>query len=115
MGLYDVVRTNYRLPTIIINEDLSLFFNAGNTKEFGYETEFQTKDFDCCLDHYLISSHGKLLLNNGGINEDINYNGIMNFNTIVKHPHKGGYFLQFHANFLNGKIAEIKGECIQKY
>lgn len=115
MGLYDVVRTNFRLPDIEINENLTLYFNRGNLREFGYETEFQTKDFDCALDQYLISSRGRLFIKNGLENEDTNYHGMMSFYTSIWPPIGGGYFIEFHAKFTDGKLVQVGGECLKSF
>jgi hypothetical protein len=111
MGLYDSIYTNYRLPNIEVTENLTLIFNSGNTRHFGYETEFQTKDFDCILDRYLISSHGRLLLTSGGVNQDTNYHGILRFHTVVTPPMGGGYYIEYHCKFSDGKIVEVNGKC----
>lgn len=115
MGMFDIIRTNYRLPNIEVSEDLTLVFNAGNTKHFGYETEFQTKDLECVLDRYLISSHGRLILTSGQVNEDVNYHGRIIFYTTVKKPLGGGYYIEYHAKFTDGKLVEIGGECNKAY
>ena len=115
MGLYDSIYTNYRLPNIEISQDLTLNFNAGNTRQFGYETEFQTKDFDCVLDRYLITSHGRLFVTNAGINEDTNYHGMLTFYTVVRPPLGGGYYIEYHSKFSDGKIIEVRGECLKSY
>jgi hypothetical protein len=111
MGMYDSIYTNYRLPNIEISKDFTLVFNAGNVKHFGYETEFQTKDLDCILDRYLISSHGRLLVNERGVNKDTNFHGRISFYTTVKHPLGGGYFIEYHAKFTDGNLVEVGGEC----
>ena len=115
MGMFDSIYTNYRLPDIEVSEDLTLVFNAGNTKHFGYETEFQTKDLECVLDTYLISSHGRLILTSGQVNEDTNFHGRIIFYTTVKKPFGGGYFIEYHAKFTDGKLVEIGGECNKAY
>lgn len=115
MGMFDIIHTNYRLPNVEVNQDLTLVFNAGNTRHFGYQTEFQTKDFDCILDNYLITSHGRLLLTNKGVNEDINYHGMLRFYTVVKSPSGGGYHIEYHAKFTEGHLVEVGGECNQAY
>lgn len=113
MGMFDTVLTNYRLPDVEINPDLVLRFNTGNVREFGYETKFQTKDFDCVFDQYLITSHGKLYIKEGGVNIDTKYHGFMSFCTVVHPPLGGGYLLDFHAKFTDGNLVQIGGECIR--
>jgi hypothetical protein len=113
MGMFDYVRTNYRLPNIEVNEDLTLIFNAGNTRHFGYETEFQTKDFEQQFDQYLITSHGILFVREGVSNVETDYTGSLSFATIVPHPTGGGYYVEYHSSWLDGKIASIGGECIR--
>jgi len=113
MGMFDYIRTNYRLPNIEVSEDLTLVFNAGNTKHFGYETEFQTKDFNKVLDQYLITSHGVLFIREGLANIETHHTGNISFCTVVPHPSGGGYFIEYHAKFSDGKLIEIGGECIR--
>jgi hypothetical protein len=115
MGMYDSIYTNYKLPNIEVSKDITLVFNAGNRREFGYETEFQTKDFDCILDNYLISSHGRLILTTGLVNEDINYHGMLMFYTVVRPPMGGGYFIEYRCKFTDGKLVEVGGECLRSY
>jgi hypothetical protein len=113
MGMYDIIRTNYRLPNIEVSEDLTLVFNSGNTRHFGYETEFQTKDFENLLDQYLITSHGILLIKEGLSNVETNYTGNLSFVATVPHPANGGYYIEYHSSWLDGRIASIGGECIK--
>lgn len=45
MGMFDYLYSRYKLPSC----------------DLPSETEFQTKDFDCCLEHYVIAADGRLL------------------------------------------------------
>lgn len=111
MALYDYVKTNYKLPDIEVDSDRTLFFNAGNRHHFGYETNFHTSDFDCNLDTYLITSHGRLIVKEGVQKIDTNYSGSMTLSTVIPYALGGGFVIEYETTWSNGSLIHITGEC----
>lgn len=115
MGLFDTVRTNYRLPDVKVNDDLTIKFSADTSSKLSYGTEFQTKDMDCLLDNYLITSFGRLLIDEGNINVDTEYHGILNFYTYIRGLSDKTYFIEYHAKFTDGNLVKVVGSCSSTY
>lgn len=66
---------------------------------------FQTKDRECCLDKYVITEDGKLLLDG----ESVSFHGMLNFHHFDT---KTDIWWAWVAKFTDGALVEIKPvEC----
>lgn len=115
MGLFDTVKTNHRLPDIKVHDDLTIKFAVDTNSQLGYGTSFQTKDMDCLLDNYLITSFGRLLVDEGNINVDTEYHGMLNFYTYIRGLSDKTYFIEYAAKFTDGKLVNVTGCCPSIY
>jgi hypothetical protein len=96
MGMFDYLYSRYKLP----GSDLPP------------ETEFQTKDLDCGLEHYVIAADGRLLRCHSRAEdmveltaaEDTEYHGDIRF--YGSGP--GGERQEFVARFTHGKLEWVK-------
>jgi hypothetical protein len=115
MGLYDTVRSNYRLPDVEVKSGLIVEFKPDVKSKLSYGTEFQTKDFYCLLEEYLITSFGTLCVYENGVNVDTQYHGIFNFYTSVPVQDEKRYMIEYEAKFTDGKLVSVKGYCPANY
>lgn len=93
MGMYDNVHFEYRMPD-------------------GFEgRSYQTKDLDCELDDYHVTSTGRLLLTEDFSDNrqtgDVNFDGILN----IYDSELGGTWHEYNLEFHNGNLVAI--ECSQ--
>ncbi len=103
MGMFDYVKCEYPLPDPELQTE-----------------EFQTKDFDCVMDAYIITSEGRLLLqpsqwvdisgqplNDPGPPTDIDHHGYLRFYTSRNGPH-GRLWYEYSARFTDGQLVSIE-------
>lgn len=123
MGMFNNLYSDYPLP---------FDFGAEDPKTI----DFQTKDFDCLMDNYKITSDGKLIKEYsewenvppeerkyppGDINHfigslrkiniywgEIQYHGVINFYTYREKGENFSEWIEFDAIFSHGKLEEIE-------
>ena len=96
MGMFDYLYSRYPLPGC----------------DLPSETEFQTKDFDCCLEHYVIAADGRLLRCRSfaedmvelAAAEDTEHHGDIRFYGCGP----GGERHEFVARFTHGQLEWVK-------
>lgn len=113
MGLFDTIYSNYKLPDVVVNDSFKLYFNKTAPKQFGYETEFQTKSLESLMDRYFITTQGRLILQSYNVNVDTDYHGMLHFYTTVDVEDFGKYFIEYNAKFTDGKLIQVGGECLK--
>ena len=93
MGLFDHLICKYPLPD----------------KEIQHE-EFQTKDFECCLDTYIINKDGTLMVQiNKNKYRNIDFHGDIIFYTSTgKHEDNSFKWYEYKGRFTDGKLKWIK-------
>jgi len=64
------------------------------------DESFQTKDFDCRMDHYTITAEGTLVKE--GV--EIPFHGLLNFYTYTQDD----WWFEYDAKFTDGKLVEIR-------
>jgi hypothetical protein len=96
MGMYDTIYSRIALPDC----------------DLPPEADYQTKDLDCFLEHYLIDTDGRLLrcrsiaedpLDPSGA-EDTHYHGDLRFGT----TEPGDRFYEFVARFTDGRLVWVR-------
>lgn len=60
---------------------------------------FQTKDFDCYLDHYMITAEGTLVKDGA----PIPFHGLLNFYTYTRDD----WWFEYEAKFTDGQLVDI--------
>ncbi|MEK6899200.1 MAG: hypothetical protein AABW79_03840 [Nanoarchaeota archaeon] len=95
MGMFDYIKCEFRSSKI--------------DKKVKDKT-FQTKDFECVMDTYIISNNGELIRNSiNGDKEVIPYHGDIMFYTFTgEHEDKTFQWHEYVARFKNGKLEDIK-------
>lgn len=63
-------------------------------------TSFQTKDFDCLMDHYTITADGYLLKDG----ESVPFHGMLNFYTYTDDD----WWFEYEAKFTDGRLVMIE-------
>jgi len=108
MSLYDYISCDYPLPDLGHNDSYDCF--AGST--------FQSKDTPSqYLDNYKITSNGQLIQFSSGLSTNSHFTGIVNFYDYLAHEYDNcnwietyssyeGGWIEFQANFADGKIIE---------
>jgi hypothetical protein len=114
MGMFDQIKCVYPLPLPEHQGEL-----AGRNWR---ENEFQTKDFDCLMDHYCIREDGTLWqqsyawkTNRSGppsrapadCHRLIEYTGTVHFHDWINGNH-ADYWVEFAAVFVSGKLTELE-------
>jgi len=85
MGMFDDVTCEYPLPA--------------EPKPKG--NDFQTKDFDCLMDQYVITADGRLFKDGS----EMQFQGNLNFYTYI--PADNMWF-EYEAKFINGRLEAIQ-------
>ena len=94
MGMFDYLKCEFKLPKG--NEDVQ-------------NEEFQTKDFECLLDLYIITKDRKLKCKSVGKTKVIPYHGDIRFYTSTgNYEDKTHKWHEFIARFSYGKLDYIK-------
>jgi hypothetical protein len=84
MGMFDEVTCEYALPGEPKPKDIN----------------FQTKNFDCLLDHYMITKDGRLMKENS----QVQFHGVLRFYTYTDDD----MWFEYEANFADGRLIEIQ-------
>jgi len=84
MGMFDDITCEYALPGEPKPKDII----------------FQTKDFDCLLDHYMITKDGRLTKENS----QVQFHGALRFYTYTDDD----MWFEYEANFADGRLIEIQ-------
>jgi len=95
MGLFDTVRCEYRLPNPA-HQDL----------------EFQTKDLDCLLDHYVITLDGRLIRLASEfrrLERDIEWPYHGDIQIYAADPQRKDEFVDYTVRFTHGRVEWIWG------
>jgi hypothetical protein len=61
---------------------------------------FQTKDFDCLLDHYVITKAGRLTKNSAAVH----FHGMLRFHTFTA----DNMWFEYEANFADARLIKIE-------
>jgi|SRR3989338_6086295 len=93
MGMFDYLKCEFKLPKG--NEDVQ-------------NEEFQTKDFECLLDLYIITKDRKLKCKSVGKTKVIPYHGDIRFYTSIENSENIDIWYEFIARFSYGKLDYIK-------
>ncbi len=64
------------------------------------EREFQTKSLGCTLEHYCLSAHGRLRLEDGS---DTGFHGVLRFHTRTP----AGLWHEYEAKFTDGALQHL--------
>ena len=94
MGLFDRVRCEYRLPNPAY-QDL----------------DFQTKDLDCLLDHYVITLDGRLIQltsKRHGLERDIEWPYHGDIRIYAAYPHEDRDLVEYTVRFTHGRVEWIR-------
>jgi hypothetical protein len=89
MGMFDNLTCEYPLPAEPNPDDNS----------------FQTKDFECQLEHYTITADGRLLRKDTAVQ----YHGVIRFYTYT-----GEMWFEYEAKFADGNLIDIRALSICK-
>lgn len=84
MGMFDNLTCEYPLPA----------------EPKPHEKSFQTKDFDCQLDHYTITDDGRLLRDGAAVS----YHGTFRFYTYTSDD----MWFEYEAKFTDGRLIAIQ-------
>ena len=99
MGMFDNLKWKFKLPKG--NEDVQ-------------NEEFQTKDFECMLDLYIITKDRKLKCKSLGKTKVIPYHGDIRFYTSTgNYEDKTHKWHEFIARFSYGKLDYIKRQIVK--
>ena len=98
--MYDTLKCDYQL-----HENKSLY-NGPTIPSYVIKDGFQTKDLDCVLKEYVISTHGHLLEEREGYRNITSFNGVIQFYTSLIHKNQSEWWA-FDASFRNGYLLSI--------
>ena len=96
--MFDYVRCEFKLPKG--NEDIQ-------------NEEFQTKDFECSLDLYILTKDRKLKCKSLGKTKVILYHGDIRFYTSIENSENIDRWYEFVARFSYGKLDYIKKQRVK--
>lgn len=94
MGMFDYLKCERQLKEKKVQDEI-----------------FQTKDFACSLDFYIITKNGKLLIKNkkGEKPKKFNYHGDIKFYTSTgSHNNNSFKWYEYKARFTEGKLKWIR-------